>query len=91
MSEESVAPLFDLDGAFNSLSLRLLRSASEAIIIDAIDRILAPYGGTGAYGRRSQISHSFFDGELTQLAAMASLSELSSDSEQGRGSGPIPR
>ena len=73
MSEESLAPLFDLDGAFNSVSLRLLRGASEAAVIDEIDRILVPYGGTGAYARRDQISYAFLDGELTQLAAMARI------------------
>jgi putative ABC transport system permease protein len=73
MSEETLASLFDLDGAFNSLSLRLLRGASEATVIDEVDRILSPYGGTGAYARRDQISHAFLDGELTQLAAMARI------------------
>jgi len=73
MSEETVAPLFDLDEAFNSVSLRLLRGASEAAVIDDLDRVLAPYGGTGAYGRRDQISDAFLDGELTQLSAMARI------------------
>lgn len=73
MSVESVGPLFDLEDAFNSVSLKLLRGASEASVIDALDRILAPYGGTGAYSRRDQISDAFLDGELTQLSAMARI------------------
>lgn len=73
MSEDSLAPLFDLDGAFNSLSLRLLRNTSEAAVIDEVDRILAPYGGTGAYARRDQLSDAFLDSELTQLSAMARI------------------
>ena len=48
-----------------------MRGASEAAVIDDVDRILAPYGGTGAYARKDQMSHAFLDGELTQLAAMA--------------------
>jgi putative ABC transport system permease protein len=71
MSERVLAGRFDLDGAFNSLSLSLRRSASEAAVIDRLDRILAPYGGTGAYGRKDQISDAFLDSELTQLSAMA--------------------
>ncbi len=71
MSEEALAARFDLDGAFNALSLRLLRGASEESVIDSLDHILAPYGGTGAYARKDQVSHAFLDAELTQLDAMA--------------------
>jgi putative ABC transport system permease protein len=71
MSETTLESLFDLEGAFNSVSLRLLRGTSEAAIIDSVDALLAPYGGTGAYGRDDQMSNAFLDGELTQLSAMA--------------------
>lgn len=71
MREEALASAFDLDRAFNSVSLILLRRASEAAAIDALDRILAPYGGTGAYDRKDQLSNAFLDSELTQLSAMA--------------------
>jgi putative ABC transport system permease protein len=73
MNEETLASLFDLDGAFNSVSLRVLRGTNAAAVIDALDRILAPYGGTGAYARKDQLSHAFLDGELTQLAAMSRI------------------
>ena len=71
MSEAALEARFDLEGAFNSVSLRLLRGANEAAVIEALDTILAPYGGTGAYARKDQISHAFLDSEITQLAAMA--------------------
>jgi putative ABC transport system permease protein len=35
-----------------------------------LDRLLARYGGTGAYGRKDQLSHAFLDAELQQLDAM---------------------
>ncbi len=73
MAEPVLAPLFDLDGAFNDVSLRLLRGAREAAVIDAVDDILAPYGGTGAYARKDQLSNAFLDGELTQLSGMAKI------------------
>ena len=73
MNEESLASRFDLDGAFNSVSLRVLRGTNAAAVIDALDRILAPYGGTGAYARKDQLSHAFLDSELTQLAAMSRI------------------
>lgn len=71
MSERALAALFDLTGAFNSLTLTLSRGANEASVIDEVDSLLRPYGGTGARGRKDQTSHAFIDAELTQLQAMA--------------------
>ena len=70
MSEKAAAALFDLDGAFNSVSLQLLTGASEASVIEKLDGLLARYGGTGAYGRKDQLSHAFLDAELKQLDAL---------------------
>ncbi len=71
MSDKAVESIFDLEGAFNSVAIKLLRNASEPDVIDRIDGILAPYGGTGAYGRKDHQSHAFIDSELEQLAAMS--------------------
>jgi len=73
MSEKAVESIFDLKGAFNSVAVKLLRNASEPDVIDKIDAILAPYGGTGAYGRKDHQSHAFIDSELEQLAAMSRI------------------
>ena len=71
MNEAAAAAAKDMDGAINRLSLRLTRDADERAVITAVDRLLDPYGGTGAYGRDRQISHAFLEGELQQLGAMA--------------------
>lgn len=71
MSETALASVFDMDGAFNDVVLRLRRGANATAVIDRLDDLLAPYGGTGAYGRKDQLSNAFLDGELTQLQAMA--------------------
>lgn len=71
MREPAAAAATDLDGAFNDLTLSLSRGAHEAAVIAAVDRLLAPYGGTGAHGRDRQMSHVFIEGELSQLGAMA--------------------
>ncbi|HSM43168.1 MAG TPA: FtsX-like permease family protein [Afifellaceae bacterium] len=71
MSEEALAGLFDLEGAFNSVLIKLLNGVNERDVIGAVDAILARYGSTGAYGREDQISHAFLDGELRQLDALA--------------------
>jgi putative ABC transport system permease protein len=73
MQDKLLAPMFDLNGAFNSVSLRLLPGASETAVVEALDRILEPYGGTGAYGRKDQLSNAFLDGELVQLKGMAEI------------------
>lgn len=71
MSRRALEAAFDLDGAFNSISLTLAPGASEAEVIRRLDLLLEPFGGTGAYGRRDQVSHFFLSGELDQLRATA--------------------
>ena len=70
MSEKALAALFDLDGAFNSVSLKLLPGTSEREVIKQVDDLLARYGGTGASARKDQLSHAFLDAELRQLDAL---------------------
>jgi len=71
MSDRALAAAFDLDGAFSNVALKLAPGASEAAVIDELDALLAPYGGTGAFGRKDQLSHAFLDAELQQLRGMS--------------------
>jgi putative ABC transport system permease protein len=73
MAREPLAQAFDLDGAFNDLSLMLTREAREEDVIDALDALLSPYGGTGAYGRELQLSHRFLEEELQGLQVMSRM------------------
>ncbi|MBI3786086.1 MAG: FtsX-like permease family protein [Deltaproteobacteria bacterium] len=66
MSRDAMGPAFDMDGAFNDVVLSLAPGAREADVIAQLDRILEPYGGLGAYGRRDQISHKFLSDEIAQ-------------------------
>lgn len=68
-----LAAAHDLDGAFSNVVLKIVPGASEDRVIDALDRLTAPYGGTGATGRADQISHAFLDAELKQLSAMVRI------------------
>lgn len=70
MSQKALAALFDLEGAFNSVAVAMMPGTNEAELLGRIDDVLARYGGTGAYGRKDQISHAFIDAELKQLAAL---------------------
>ena len=71
MRERALAAAFDMTGAFNSISLLLLPGTPVERAIDDLERILAPYGNDGANGRETQISHSFLDGEITQLRTLS--------------------
>lgn len=71
MNESAAAAAMDMSGAVNDIALRLTREGDERAVIAALDQLLDPYGGTGAYGRDRQVSHAFLNGELSQLGAMA--------------------
>ena len=71
MGHEAAAAAFNLGGAFNDIALRLTPGAEAAPVIDALDHLLDPYGGTGAYGRDRQVSHDFLKHELDQLETLA--------------------
>ena len=73
MSQKALEAIFDLEGAFNSVAVSLLRDASEAEVIKQLDDILAAYGSTSAHGRKDQQSHAFLDAELTGLSAMSKV------------------
>ena len=73
MPRATMAGLFDMEGAFNDVALRTQRGTRLAAVIDAVDPLLGPYGGTGAHDRADQISHAFLDNELVQLRAMVAV------------------
>jgi putative ABC transport system permease protein len=66
MSRDALGPAFDMEGAFNNLTVSLAPGASEAEVIDRIDELLERYGGLGAYGRDEQESDRFLADEIEQ-------------------------
>ena len=71
MGYKELARAFDLDGAFNYLSLTLAPGASERPLILALDRLLTPYGGRGAYGRADHPSHIRVSDEIRILGTIS--------------------
>jgi putative ABC transport system permease protein len=67
MNRDALEAAFDLENAFNEISLMLMRNANESAVIAALDALLEPYGGTGAFGRRDQTSHAYLSSEFDQL------------------------
>jgi putative ABC transport system permease protein len=71
MNERQMAAAFEMSGAFNDVSFLMERGANEQRVIGHIDRLLEPYGCTGAYGRAQQTSHAYISDEIRQLSTMA--------------------
>ena len=70
IAHETLAPAFDMQGAFNDVSVSLGRGASESEVIAALDGLLLRYGGLSAHGRDLQLSHRFLSDELGELGVM---------------------
>lgn len=71
MSERAPAEVFGLEGAFSSVSLKLMPDAVETEVIDALDEMLEAYGGGAAYGRKDQTSHAYLEHGLDMLRNMS--------------------
>jgi len=73
MNREPLANAYDMDGAFNDVSLTLTDGARPEEVIDRLNQILDRYGGLGAIGRDNQISHRFLSEEFRQLRLLATV------------------
>ena len=71
MPYKEVARAFDLDGAFNFLTLTLAPGASERPVIADMDRLLTSYGGRGAFGRADHPSHIRVSDEIRVLQTIS--------------------
>lgn len=63
----------DMDGAFNSVVLALSPGTRRRPVLEAVDQVLARYGGIGAIAREDQRSHRYLSEEFRQLRTMARL------------------
>ena len=68
-----LATAYDMEGAFNHVSLRLAPGASERAVIAELDRLLEPYGGLQAYGRDEQVSHRILAQEINQWKVIGTM------------------
>lgn len=65
-SRRTLGPVFNMDGAFNEAFVTLTPDANADAVMEAIDDVLRPYGGLGAYLRADQPSHLILQAELDQ-------------------------
>ena len=73
MARKPLAVAYDMQASFNNVVLKLQHVQQEQAVIDALDHLLARYGGLGAYGRDDQFSNQFLREEFSQLKTMAYL------------------
>jgi putative ABC transport system permease protein len=71
MNYRALAVAYDLDGAFNDVVIDLAPGAAPEPVIEAMDRILAPYGARGAFTRKEQPSAQRLDDELRVLTSLS--------------------
>ena len=73
MGQTQLAAAFDMDGAFNDVTLSVMRGANVEEVIRLLDELTEPYGGTGAYDRDEQNSYRYLSDEIQQLKGMARI------------------
>ena len=64
MGRTPLSTAYDMEGAFNDITLTLSPGANINDVIKRIDEILKPYGGLGAYGRKNQLSHRYLSAAI---------------------------
>lgn len=73
MSRHTLGAAYDMQGAFNNVSISVAPGTAVQAVIDRLDVLLARYGGTGAFGRKDQFSNRFLAEELKQLRTTARI------------------
>lgn len=73
MARKPLATAYDMDGAFNDVTLTLSKGLNAQAVIDRLDDLLKPYGGTGAIAREDQLSHRYLSEELKQQRTIATV------------------
>ena len=73
LGRKTLEAAYDLEDAFNDVSLAVLRGTDEALVIDRLDAIVDRYGGVGAYAREDQLSNWFLTNELEQLRTLSRM------------------
>lgn len=70
MLEDAIAAAYQMEGAFNDLVLKVEPGAHEDAVLNAVDRVLEPYGGLGAVPRKRQLSHSILTSEIQGIETL---------------------
>lgn len=69
----ALAGAYNMAGAFNSVAVRLAPGASEGMVMDHLNRLLAPFGGISAQGRDQQMSHMILNSEIKEQQVLGTV------------------
>lgn len=72
MSRTALEAAYDMEGGFNQALLSIGLGTEPAAVFAALDRLLEPYGGLGAYGLEDHPSNRFVSEEINGLRATSS-------------------
>jgi putative ABC transport system permease protein len=70
MDHEALSMAYDMDGAFNDVTMSLSHGTSPEDVIYRVDRLLEPYGCLGAFARKDQLSHMLLESDIEGLRTM---------------------
>jgi putative ABC transport system permease protein len=83
IARQPLSTAYDMEGAFNNVSLTLTRgtkgqanieqAVNEQAVIDRLDDVLNDYGGVDTIGRKDQFSNRFLSEELKQQRTIATI------------------
>lgn len=73
MDRDTLAAAYDMQGAFNRVSVKLAPGASQRDVIARMSRLLARYGAGEAYGREDQMSHAMLDAEIKEQQVLGTV------------------
>ncbi|MGQ2978933.1 MAG: ABC transporter permease [Polaromonas sp.] len=73
MDRDTLAAAYDMQGAFNRVSVKLAPGASQRDVMARMSRLLARYGAGEAYGREDQTSHAMLDAEIKEQQVLGTV------------------
>jgi putative ABC transport system permease protein len=73
VDRRALAAAYNMEGAFNQVTVRLSPGATEGPVIDQLNRLLAPYGGISAHGRDLQMSHMLLNSEIKEQKVLGTV------------------
>ncbi|MFM2400069.1 MAG: hypothetical protein RL341_2226 [Pseudomonadota bacterium] len=73
IDHEALAAAYNERSAFNRVAVRLAPQASEGALIDALNDVLAPFGGIDAHGRDRQMSNLMLNSEIREQRILGTI------------------
>jgi len=73
VDHDTLAAAYDMQGAFDHVSVRLAAGASEAAVIAQLQAVLERHGGRDVHGRSEQGSHAMLDNEIKEQRVLGTV------------------